>query len=46
MEQDFVKPVDGSKTMKVGQFVDLVSKKVGATLIPRRFVRFKVGEEE
>lgn len=46
MEQDFVKPVEGSKTLKVGQVVELVSKKVGATLIPRRFVRFKVGEEE
>lgn len=46
MEQDFVKPVDGAKALKVGQVVDLVSKKVGATLIPRRFVRLKVGEEE
>jgi elongation factor Ts len=46
MEQDFVKPVEGGKTMKVGQVVDLVSKKVGATLIPRRFVRLKVGEED
>lgn len=46
MEQDFVKPVEGSKTLKVAQVVDLVSKKVGATLIPRRFIRLKVGEEE
>ena len=46
MEQDFVKPVEGSKTLKVSQVVDLVSKKVGATLIPRRFIRLKVGEED
>lgn len=46
MEQDFVKPVEGSKTLKVAQVVDLVSKKVGATLIPRRFIRLKVGEED
>ncbi len=46
MEQDFVKPVEGSKALKVSQVVDLVSKKVGATLIPRRFIRLKVGEED
>jgi elongation factor Ts len=46
MEQDFVKPVEGSKTTESVAGGDLVSKKVGATLIPRRFVRLKVGEEE
>lgn len=46
MEQPFVKPVEGTKAPTVGQVVDLVSKKVGATLIPRRFIRLKVGEED
>jgi translation elongation factor EF-Ts len=46
MEQPFVKPVEGQKPPTVGQVVDQVSKKVGATLIPRRFVRLKVGEED
>lgn len=46
MEQPFVKPVEGTKSPTVGQVVDLVSKKVGAPLIPRRFIRLKVGEED
>lgn len=46
MEQLFVKPVEGQKPPTVGQVVEQVSKKVGATLIPRRFVRLKVGEED
>ncbi len=47
MEQVFVKPVEGSaKPPLVGQVVENVSKKLGVTLVPRRFVRLKVGEEE
>lgn len=47
MEQVFVKPVEGSaKPPLVGQVVEAVSKKLGFTLVPRRFVRLKVGEEE
>jgi len=46
MEQTFVKPVEGQKEVTVAQLVDMVSKKVGVTLIPRRFARLKVGEEE
>ncbi|MBP9698874.1 MAG: translation elongation factor Ts [Elusimicrobia bacterium] len=46
MEQPFVKPVDGGKNATVAQVVESVSKKVGATLIPRRFIRLKVGEED
>ena len=47
MEQVFVKPVEGSaKPPLVGQVVESVSKKLGVTLVPRRFVRLKVGEED
>lgn len=45
LEQEFVKPVDGGK-VTVAQVVERVSKQVGATLVPRRFVRLKVGEAE
>ena len=42
-----MKPVEGSaKPPLVGQVVESVSKKLGFTLVPRRFVRLKVGEED
>ncbi len=44
LEQPFVKDA-GGKTL-VGQVIEQVSKKINGQLIPRRFVRFKVGEEE
>jgi uridylate kinase len=45
MEQPFIKPVDGEQNgLTVAQVVESVSKKVGATLIPRRFIRLKVGK--
>jgi elongation factor Ts len=46
MEQVFVKPVEGGKALTVAQVVDLASKKLGVALIPRRFARLKVGEED
>jgi elongation factor Ts len=44
LEQPFVK--DESQKLAVGQVVEQVSKKVGAALAPKRFVRYRVGEEE
>lgn len=44
LEQPFVKDAGGK--MPVRDVVAQASQKAGGTLVPRRFVRFKVGEEE